>query len=224
MKTQIIIVAGGRGQRMKSQIPKQFLLLKGQPILMHTIKQFSSFSSDIFVVLPPSEIELWNALIKQYQFTIKHQIIEGGEERFFSVQNAIRKCDDNGVILIHDGVRPLVSKKTIQSVINTSLETFSAIPVLDIHDSVRMVVKKESMPVQREKYKLVQTPQGFKANLIKESYEQDYSFKFTDDASVFEAAGFSVSLVEGHKENIKITTPEDIQLAEFYMNNSKIID
>ena len=215
MKTQIIIVAGGSGKRMKSDIPKQFLLLAGKPILMHTIEQFSSFSSDIFLVLPENDISIWENLVKKHQFKTVVKIVKGGEERFFSVQNAIKECSNNGIILIHDGVRPLVSKTTIQNVIDKTIEDSSAIPVIDIHESMRLIARQESMPVDRNKYKLVQTPQGFNAELIKESYHQEFDIKFTDDASVFEAAGYSVALVEGNKENIKITTPEDLKFANF---------
>jgi len=218
MKTQIIIVAGGKGTRMKSETPKQFLLLKGKPILMHTIEKFIAFSTDIFLVLPKSEIKLWKDLVIKHQFKHTVKLIEGGEERFFSVQNAINKCLSEGIILIHDGVRPFVSPETIQNVIDTTIENSSAIPTLDIHESVRMIVKRESMHVDRNKYKLVQTPQGFSAELIKESYQEEYNFKFTDDASVFENMGYSVTLVEGNKENIKITTPEDLRLAEFLLS------
>ena len=218
MKTQIIIVAGGKGTRMESEIPKQFLLLNGKPILIHTIERFTKFSSKIFLVLPKNDINLWNQLVKKHQFKIDITVIEGGEERFFSVQNAIKQCSTEGLILIHDGVRPLVSEQTIKNVIEKSLEADSGIPVLNIDESIRMLVKRESMPVDRNKYKLVQTPQGFNAQLIKESYNQEYSFKFTDDASVFESAGYSVSLVNGNKENIKITTPEDLRLAKFLLS------
>ena len=216
METQIIIVAGGKGKRMQSDIPKQFLLLKGKPILMHTIEQFTTFSNDIFLVLPKTDILLWEKLVSKYEFKIKLTIIEGGEERFFSVRNAIKKCSDDGIILIHDGVRPLVSKETISNVINEVSENNSAIPVLDIYDSIREIEKNNSFPVDRSKYKLIQTPQGFSAKMIKQSYNQDFDTKFTDDASVFENAGNKISLVKGNKENIKITTVEDIKLAEFY--------
>lgn len=215
MKTQIIIVAGGSGKRMKSDIPKQFLLLAGKPILMHTIEQFSSFSSDIFVVLPENDISIWEDLVNKYQFKTVVNIIKGGKERFFSVQNAIKECANDGIILIHDGVRPLVSKQTIENVISKSIENAGAIPVIDIHESMRLIARQESMPVDRNKYKLVQTPQGFNSELIKESYHQEFDIKFTDDASVFEAAGYSISLVDGNKENIKITTPEDLEFANF---------
>ena len=215
MKTQIIIVAGGSGKRMKSDIPKQFLLLAGKPILMHTIEQFSSFSSDIFLVLPENDISIWEDLVEKHQFKTSVKIIKGGEERFFSVQNAIKKCSNDGIILNHDGVRPLVSKQTIENVISKSIEDAGAIPVIDIYESMRLIARRESMPVDRNKYKLVQTPQGFNAELIKESYHQEFDIKFPDDASVFEAAGYSISLVDGNKENIKITTPEDLEFANF---------
>ena len=215
MKIQVIIVAGGKGKRMKTEIPKQFLLLKGKPILMHTIELFLPFSKNIFLVLPKQEIEQWNALTQKYNFEIPLTIVEGGTERFFSVQNALNQCSEEGIVLIHDGVRPLVSKKTIQNVIDKAIENNAAIPVVDIEESLRLLARKESMAVDRNKYKLVQTPQAFNTKLIKESYQQEYIPQFTDDASVFEAAGFSVFLVQGNKENIKITTPKDLYLSEF---------
>jgi 2-C-methyl-D-erythritol 4-phosphate cytidylyltransferase len=215
MKIQVIIVAGGKGKRMKTEIPKQFLLLKGKPILMHTIELFLPFSKNIFLVLPKQEIEQWNSLTQKYNFEIPLTIVEGGTERFFSVQNALNQCSEEGIVLIHDGVRPLVSKETIQNVIDKAIENNAAIPVVDIEESLRLLARKESMAVDRNKYKLVQTPQAFNTKLIKESYQQEYIPQFTDDASVFEAAGFSVFLVQGNKENIKITTPKDLYLSEF---------
>jgi len=217
MKTQIIIVAGGKGKRMLSEIPKQFLLLKGKPILIHTIEKFIAFSADIFLVLPKSDILIWKELVKKHNFNNKVTIIEGGKERFFSVRNALDKCSNEGIILIHDGVRPLVSDITISNVIKTTTELNSAVPVLDIYESLRGIEDHKSFSVDRSKYKLVQTPQGFSANLIKNCYSRDYDAKFTDDASVFEDSGYAINLVKGNKENIKMTTPEDIKLAEFYL-------
>ena len=223
MKTQIIIVAGGKGKRMQSEMPKQFLLLKGKPILMHTIEQFLVFSTNIFVVLPKSDILLWEELVKKHQFKSSITVIEGGKERFFSVRNAINNCSDEGMILIHDGVRPLVSEHTVLNVIKELAESQSAVPVLEIYESIRQIEEKKSISVDRSRYKLVQTPQGFPAKLIKKSYNQEFNTKFTDDASVFESAGYKISLVKGNKENIKITTPEDIELAEFYLNKANVV-
>ncbi len=164
METQIIIVAGGSGQRMGADTPKQFLLLNEKPILMHTIEKFLPFSKNIFLVLAKNDIQTWKKLSQQYQFDTKLTIVEGGEERFFSVQNAINKCSNKGIILIHDGVRPLVSEKTIRNVIETSQTKGSAIPIIDIQESIRLIAREESMSVDRNKYKLVQTPQAFKAD------------------------------------------------------------
>lgn len=219
MKIQIIIVAGGKGTRMNSDIPKQFLSLDGKPILMHTIEKLASFSHHLFLVLPKEDIELWQTLVEKHKFNLKPTLIEGGKERFFSVRNALEQCSNEGIILIHDGVRPFVNHKTIQNVIDKTQEKGSAIPVIDIFDSMRLITRTESMPVNREKYKLVQTPQGFEAELIMESYQQNFDPQFTDDASVYESAGYSVSLTDGNKENIKITTPEDLRFAPSLKRN-----
>lgn len=217
MKTQIIIVAGGSGQRMKSKLAKQFLTLNGKPILMHTIEQFSFLQSEIVLVLPEAEIPTWEELVEKHDFKIPVKIIKGGKERFFSVKNALSACSNNGVILIHDGVRPLVSETTIQNIIAKATESKSAVPFVDINESVRELTKISSRSVDRSKFKLIQTPQGFDAKLIKESYEQDYSEKFTDDASVFENKGYDIHLVAGNKENIKITTPLDLDFANYIL-------
>lgn len=219
MKTQIIIVAGGKGQRMQSEIAKQFLLLGNQPILMHTIERFSDFSHDIFLVLPEHDIQTWYDLVDQYQFKIPVKIVTGGKERFFSVKNALDEIDDDSIVLIHDGVRPFVSKACIQSVIDQTIEAHSAIPVLAINDSIRSIEGDQSKSVDRNSYKIVQTPQGFNANMIKEAYTQNYTKRFTDDATVFESAGHKIRLVEGHKENIKITSPEDLKLANYFIRD-----
>lgn len=217
MTIQVIIVAGGKGKRMNESVPKQFLLLDGRPILMRTIEQFTDFASTIFLVLPKDDFNRWNDLVKKYDFNTPVTLIEGGEERFYSVKNAMKQTVKEGIVLIHDGVRPLVSKATIERAIKACEFEDSAIPVMDINESIRLVSKRQSMSVDRNKYKTVQTPQAFNAALLHEAYEQEFNLQFTDDASVFESAGFSVHLVEGNPENIKITTPTDLKLAHLLL-------
>ncbi|GAB1416395.1 2-C-methyl-D-erythritol 4-phosphate cytidylyltransferase [Paludibacter sp.] len=212
----VIIVAGGKGERMKSDVPKQFINLKSKPILMHTIEAFYNYNNqiDIIVVLPKAQIEMWAELCKKYAFEINHKVVEGGSERFFSVKNGLMHAKDYGIIAVHDGVRPLVSKDTIKTCYREA-ESFSAvIPVVDIVESIRFVDTTGNKSVDRDKYKLVQTPQVFKAEIIKKAYLQEYTPYFTDDASVVEAIGFKIKTVQGNHENIKITSPIDLKIAE----------
>lgn len=219
MKTQIIIVAGGKGQRMQTEIAKQFLLLDDKPILMHTIERFLDFSSDLFLVLPEHDIPTWQDLVVKHQFDVPVKIVTGGKERFFSVKNALDEIEEQGIVLIHDGVRPFVSKQCIESVIHQTAKGDSAIPVMDINESIRCVENDQSKSVDRNQYKTVQTPQGFNTKMIKEAYRQNYTSLFTDDASVFESADHQINLVEGNKENIKITSPEDLHLANYLIKH-----
>lgn len=214
-KKSVIIVAGGRGKRMGMETPKQFLPVNGKPVLMHTIFKFHNCVPKIFivVVLPFDQIEEWNRIISEHRFIIPHQIVPGGEERFHSVKNGLNKIDDDGLVAIHDGVRPLVSEKVIRESFSIAEKTGAAIPVIRPAESLRQIVNSGSKPVNRDTFRLVQTPQTFQATLIKKAYQQPYEPRFTDDASVLEADGNPVSLFEGNRENIKITWPEDIYLA-----------
>ena len=212
----VIIVAGGVGTRMSSSIPKQFLLLKGMPILMHSIKAFFDYDKtiEIILALPEFQFEYWEDLCVQYQFKIDHRVVKGGETRFESVRNALSFANSDGLIAIHDGVRPLVSQQTIKFCFEKAEKQGSAIPVVDITDSVRKIELNTNRAVDRSALKAVQTPQIFKAYLVKKAYSQPYQPQFTDDAGVVESMGQAVFLVEGNKENIKITTPLDIKIAE----------
>lgn len=214
-KKSVIIVAGGKGKRMSIETPKQYLPLNGKPVLMHTILKFHSCVPEIFivVVLPFDQIEEWNRIISEHRFIIPHQIVPGGEERFHSVKNGLNKIDDDGLVAIHDGVRPLVSEKVIHESFSIAKKTGAAIPVIRPSESLRQIVDSGSKPVNRDAFRLVQTPQTFQTSLIKKAYQQPYEPWFTDDASVFEADGYQVTLFEGNRENIKITWPEDIYLA-----------
>jgi 2-C-methyl-D-erythritol 4-phosphate cytidylyltransferase len=216
MKKHVIIVAGGSGKRMGTDIPKQFLLLKGKPILMHTIERFSKFDSEIniVVVLPEQQIDYWNSLVKDHRFNIEHKLVKGGEERFYSVKNGLESIyEKDGIVAIHDGVRPCVSNQTIATCFREAEEKGNAIPYADITESIRYVDKSSSYIVDRSKYKTIQTPQVFDLLKIKNAYKTEFKKEFTDDASVFEEVGYDINLVLGNNENIKITTPFDLELA-----------
>lgn len=216
MKKQVIIVAGGKGKRMHAEIPKQFLNVSGKPILFHTMECFYKYSNEIeiILVLPEPFIDFWNSLSKKYDLNIDHQIELGGNTRFQSVKNGLKKITNSSLVAIQDGVRPLVSKNTLNRVFKKAEETGNAIPIVKINESVRRLEEDDSYPVNRREYRLIQTPQCFHSELIKRAYEQEYSDAFTDDATVVEALGVKINLVEGNTENIKITRPGDMKIAE----------
>jgi 2-C-methyl-D-erythritol 4-phosphate cytidylyltransferase len=220
MEKQLIIVAGGQGKRMKSETPKQFLVIAGKPLLMHTIERFHDYSSElkILLVLPESHFEFWKSLCKKYDFSISHKLVKGGKTRFHSVKNGLDEINEECIIAIHDGVRPLVSHSTIASAFALAEEKGNAIPVVGINESMRKVKHKKSTPVNRDKFRIIQTPQCFNSKLIKEAYSQDYQEEFTDDATVIEALGIKVRLTEGNAENIKITRPVDLKIAEAFLH------
>ena len=204
---------------MGTSTPKQFLKLKEKPILMHTVERLFDFDNNahFIIALPFSEFDYWHQLCKNHNFELSHQLSKGGVNRFESVKNALNKVTEKSIVCIHDGVRPLVKKDVITRCINTAKKTGCAIPVLPIEESIREVSEQSSRVVDRNKYKCVQTPQCFSSELILKAYQQDYKSMFTDDASVVESMGINMSLVEGNKENIKITTPEDLVMAEFLL-------
>jgi len=215
MKLCALIVAGGTGERMKSEIPKQFIEIAGKPILMHTINKFREFynSIDIIVVLPENQLRFWSDLQKKYSFSVPHTLVKGGESRFYSVKNGLEFIDEPGLVAIHDGVRPFVSIETIKRCFEAAEKLGNAIPVISPSDSLRMVTENGNEPVDRTKIKLIQTPQVFRTDLIRNAYRQDYLPEFTDDAMVLERTGEKINLVEGNRENIKITNPEDLLIA-----------
>jgi len=221
MKKNVIIVAGGNGNRMQTTLPKQFLLLQGKPILMHSIQRFYDFDPSIKIILalPSEHISLWNDLVEKYHFPVVHDIVNGGEFRFHSVKNALSKVDADALVAIHDGVRPLVSKQTIQNCFLSAERFGSAIPVIMPVDSIRKISGDKSESVDRSEYRLVQTPQVFQYSIIKIAYEQSFDALFTDDASVVEKNGHFVQLVDGNFENIKITTPSDLLIASAFLNS-----
>lgn len=217
--TYAIILAGGKGLRMGADLPKQFLLLRGKPLLMHAIETFHQVDEgmSIIVVLPLEQMAYWNALCMEYHFSIPHQVVQGGETRFESVNNGLQLVENDGLVAIHDGVRPLVSTALIETCMRAAEEKGSAIPVVPVIDSLRSVHGIDSQSVDRNRFVAVQTPQVFQSFQIKAAYELPYRESFTDDASVVEAAGYALNLVEGERENIKITTPLDLSVAEVYL-------
>ena len=216
MQKVALIVAGGKGERMNADIPKQFLLLNGTPILMHTLKQFSHFE-EIVLVLPHSQFDYWRELCSNYSFTQKHTLVAGGTTRFYSVKNGLEKIEENSVIAIHDGARPLISTKLIDSLITETKNGIGVIPIVPVKDSIRKVEGAKSVHIDRSNLYKVQTPQCFLSADIKKAYTQDFSVAFTDDASVFEANGGRITTLLGEEKNLKITTREDLTIANEFM-------
>lgn len=210
-----LIVAGGSGNRMGTSIPKQFIEVAGKPVLMHTIERFRSFddSAEIIVVLPADQLDYWETLLEKYSFAIPHIKVRGGDTRFSSVRNGLGSVGETGLVAIHDGVRPLVSKETISRCFEAAGKFGNAVPVISPPDSLRMVTDQGNIPVERMKIKIIQTPQVFDIGLIKNAYLQDYDPNFTDDATVLEKKGVKIYFVEGNRENIKITGKEDLLIA-----------
>ena len=223
MKKYIIVVAGGKGTRMGGDMPKQFQLLGGRPIVMATIEHLHTLdpSLNIILVLPQEHIELWTELSKEYSFAVPLQLTAGGTTRFHSVQNGLALVDDidEALVGVHDGVRPFVSQEMYDNVYREALISGAAIPMIDIHDSLRHIIgcNGASEVVPRDRYRLVQTPQVFKLSVLRAAYEQRFVESFTDDASVVEALGHTVVGVEGCRENIKLTTPYDMMIAKTIM-------
>jgi 2-C-methyl-D-erythritol 4-phosphate cytidylyltransferase len=219
MKKFAIIVAGGSGSRMGSEIPKQFLEISGKPILMHTIQVFYSYDPEIeiILVLPEEQQKFWDELCIQYSFSITHRITTGGETRFHSVKNGLRLIEGPGIVFIHDGVRPLVSVETLEKCFQNAVKSGNAIPVLPVSESLRKKKGAESISVDRSLFFNVQTPQTFRTEQIQEAFRQNFDPEFTDDASVAEKSGFRIFLVEGNRENIKITTSTDLIVAEAFL-------
>lgn len=217
----ILIVAGGKGVRMGSGIPKQFLMLCGKPVLMHTLEVFYSYdhSINIILVLPQEQQNYWQELCIKYDFTIRHTVVSGGETRFHSVKNGLSLIPEtDAVVGIHDGVRPLVSRDIIFECYQAAEQKGVAFPVIPVMETLRKKTKSGSITVNRSEYSLVQTPQVFRSEIILEAYNQGYSEQFTDDISVVETIGKSVFTVDGNRRNIKITTPEDLIIAEAFLN------
>lgn len=204
---------------MGAKLPKQFLELCGKPVLMHTIQLFFDFDPDceLILVLPTSEQDYWAELCLKNVFSLPHQIVSGGETRFHSVLNGLKQIRGEGIVFIHDGVRPLVSQETLRRCFETAKECGNAIPVLPVNESLRKIEGDQNISVDRSLYFSVQTPQTFRSEQIVKSFLQPFEPGFTDDASVVEKAGFAIHMVEGNRENIKITTPIDLIIAEAFL-------
>lgn len=216
LKEYTLIVAGGKGTRIKSKLPKQFLELNGLPILMHTINAFLRYNREmtIILVLPEDDFALWNELCVKHNFTTKLILTKGGESRFQSVKNGLAKIEGEGVVAIHDGVRPLVSEDIIGASFHLAAVHESAVAAVRLKESIRMTDQDNTKAMDRSRFRLIQTPQTFKVSLIKQAYQQKEDASLTDDASVAERAGHIISLFEGSYENIKITTQEDLIVAK----------
>ena len=224
MKKHIIVVAGGKGLRMGGDIPKQFLPVCGKPVLMRTLEAFYAYDSSIhmILVLPVNQQEYWKELCAEYHFTLSHDIADGGETRFHSVMNGLALVEGDGWVGVHDGVRPFVSQEVIARCYEEASLKKAVIPVIGVVETVRKLTNEGSVTVPRDQYKLVQTPQVFEVALLRKAYQQAYTEMFTDDASVVEALGEKVYLVEGNRENIKLTTPFDLLLAEMLCSTSPL--
>lgn len=218
MQKYAVIVAGGSGTRMKSDLPKQFIKLKGEPVLMHTIRAFSFDAIAIILVLPESQISFWQELCQKHAFFLNHKVVAGGNTRFASVKNGLSAiAEDKGLVAIHDGVRPIIKKEIISAAFKAATHYGNAIVSVELKDSIRELGRGQNSAKDRTNYRLIQTPQTFQLHLIKAAFETKYKDSFTDDASVFESAGHQIHLIDGDYRNIKITTPEDLLVAESFL-------
>lgn len=224
MEFYCVIVAGGRGTRMGADIPKQFILIDGKPIVVHTIENFYHFdkSSKIILVLPVDQIPYWKEIEEKYPLGASVKVVSGGESRFHSVKNGLEEVPNGAIVAIHDAVRPFVAHTTIQNTIESAKVHGNGIPAIDVTDSYRIVDSMISnRAIERSNLRAIQTPQTFQSSAIKKAIEANYSESFTDDASVLEFAGNRIHLVQGNEENIKITRPFDLKLAEVLLNNKE---
>jgi len=218
-KSYAIIVAGGSGTRMQAAVPKQFLPVNGLPVLMHTLLAFSKSLNkpELIVVLPDTHHDYWTQLCTEHHFSIQHQLVSGGPTRFHSVKNGLKLVPDDALIAVHDAVRPLVSPQTIDAAYQQAARQGAVVVAVKSRDSVRQIKGSFTQSLLRDEIYLVQTPQTFKASLLKASFECAYHESFTDDASVAEHAGHTIHIVEGSYQNFKITFPEDIAIAELLL-------
>ena len=221
MKKYVVIVAGGKGKRMGSEQSKQFLEVENLPILMHTFRAFSFLGNTVefILVLSADDIDHWEELCKIHDFNIPHQIVEAGPKRFHSVKIGLRLVPENALVSIHDAVRPFVSKQVIEACFTMAARKGNAVPVIPIDESMRELSGTLSKSINRNKFRLVQTPQVFFSSDIKQAYQQPYNESFTDDATVMERTGKQIYLVEGNKENIKITHPVDLAFAKAFLGS-----
>jgi len=218
----VIIVAGGKGLRMGTDIPKQFLPIGGKPVLMRTLERFREYSEalQIILVLPKDQQDYWKELCKEYNFNVEYLLADGGQTRFHSVQHGLAFIPDDaeGVVGVHDGVRPFPSIDVIKRCYETARETKAVVPVVPVVETIRKIgITSHTVP--RNDYRLVQTPQTFDIQLLKAANQQPYKDDFTDDASVVESYGQTITLVDGNRENIKITTPFDLKIASLLVQD-----
>lgn len=220
-----VIVAGGQGTRMGTAVPKQFLKLNGKPVLYYTIKAFTTALPEvqIILVLPAHQISYAQMVLQSFPERIDVTIVAGGETRFHSVQNGLKDVPEEAIVFIHDGVRPLVSHDLILRCYQQAIEKGSAIPAIAVADSMRLVKTEGSAPIDRTQLRIIQTPQTFRASILQPAMQQPYSDTFTDEATVVEAFGGRVHLTEGEKSNIKITTPEDMMMAEALLKAKDLV-
>ena len=216
MKKIALIVAGGEGKRMNANQPKQFLLLNKLPILVHTLKKFSHLDK-IILVLPYNQFDYWKKLCEKHNFSQKHKLVKGGKTRFHSVKNGLTVIDNHSIVAIHDGVRPIISTVLINTLISETKKGFGTIPVIPVKNSIREIKSTKSKHIDRSNLYKVQTPQCFLSADIKKSYKQNYSDKFSDDASVFEYYGGKIHTILGDEKNLKITTKEDLKITELFI-------
>ncbi|QNF31632.1 2-C-methyl-D-erythritol 4-phosphate cytidylyltransferase [Adhaeribacter swui] len=219
----VILVAGGSGTRMQSQLPKQFISVGGRPILMHTIQRFYDYNPEIkiILVLPSDQILFWQKLCVDNNFTITHQVVAGGASRFASVKNGLAVISGDGVVAVHDGVRPFAPVAVIQEAFAVAAQKGNAVVAVPLKESIRILKNNTSEALDRTEYRLVQTPQCFQLALLRQAYQLPEESSFTDDASVVERLGKKINLVAGAYENLKITTPEDLIWAESFLKMGK---
>lgn len=223
MKTTAVIVAGGKGLRMGTALPKQFLPLRGKPVLHYAIKMFRDTFPGIriILVLPEDQLSYANIILQSFSEGIDLDIVTGGATRYHSVQRGLQQVEADHIVFIHDGVRPLIDADLLQRCYTTALQHGNAIPAIPVSDSIRQCEGETSIPVNRDQLRIIQTPQTFKANIIQPAFQQDYQDSFTDEATVLQAFGAQIFLVAGSRKNIKVTTPEDMLIAEALMGDSQ---
>ncbi|MBO6118431.1 MAG: 2-C-methyl-D-erythritol 4-phosphate cytidylyltransferase [Bacteroidales bacterium] len=223
MKKYVIVLACGKGSRMHNDVPKQYILVKSKPLLFHTLERIHGFNNQysIITVINQEHTELFNDLKQRYALNVPVDVVYGGEERFFSVKNALDAVTDtDSLVAIHDGVRPFADKNMFENGFLTAESLGSAVCAVNATDSVRIIDGKSNFAVQRQRVFLMQTPQIFRTSLIKQAYNQPYKPQFTDDASVAESAGMKINIIEGNRNNIKVTYPIDLHIAEFLLNKT----
>ena len=221
MRNFAIIVAGGTGNRMKTIIPKQFLLLQGKPIIQFSVEAFYQFNPqiEIIIAIHPDYFQIWEQLDLFCHLPMAHQVVAGGETRFQSVKNGLRLIKEDGLVAIHDAARPLIHAGFIENLFSEAQTYGSALPCIAVNETIRMILGNSSQQLDRNLLRAMQTPQVFKVSELKQAYIQEFQNVFTDDATVMQAAGYDLHLCEGLHKNIKITHPEDIKIAEMLFHS-----